>query len=53
MPDVKEYTIEDVIENQKKNYPNSNEKLIRKAYDYANNAHGDQLRKSGEPFMTI
>ena len=51
MPDVKEYTIEDVIENQKKNYPNSNEKLIRRAYEYANNAHGSQLRKSGEPYM--
>jgi len=51
MPDVKEYTIEDVIENQKKNYPNSNEKLIRRAFEYANNAHGSQLRKSGEPYM--
>ena len=51
MPDVKEYTIEDVIENQKKNYPKSNEALIRRAYDYANKAHGSQLRKSGEPYM--
>ena len=45
-------TIEDVIKKQKENYPkNCNEALIRKAYEYAKAAHGDQCRKSGEPYM--
>ena len=45
-------TIEDIIKKQKENYPNNcNEALIRKAYEYAKAAHGDQCRKSGEPYM--
>ena len=44
-------TIEDIIKNQKENYAKSDESLIRKAYEYAKEHHGDQLRKSGEPYM--
>ncbi|MBR3512062.1 MAG: bifunctional (p)ppGpp synthetase/guanosine-3',5'-bis(diphosphate) 3'-pyrophosphohydrolase [Clostridia bacterium] len=51
MSEQKDVTIEDIIEVQKKNYPNCDEKLIRKAYEYAKKNHGDQCRKSGEPYM--
>ena len=51
MTEVNQVTIEDIIKKQKENYPNCNEKLIRKAYDFANFHHGDQCRKSGEPYM--
>ncbi len=52
MSDVnKNISIDDIIENQKKNYPKSNEDLIKKAYEYAKEHHGNQLRKSGEPYM--
>ncbi len=46
-----EITIEEVIKNQKLNYPKTNEAFIRKAYEYAKLHHGDQCRKSGEPYM--
>ncbi len=46
-----EVTIDDIINKQKENYPNCNDKLIRKAYEYAKTNHGDQCRKSGEPYM--
>ena len=46
-----EITLEDVIKNQKKNYSKSNEKIIKKAYEYAKLYHGDQCRKSGESYM--
>ena len=51
MSEVKNVTIEDLIENQKQNYPNSDVELIRRAYDYAKKNHGDQCRKSGEPYI--
>ena len=46
-----EVTIESIIKIQKSNYYKSNSKLIRKAYDFAKGRHGDQLRKSGEPYI--
>ncbi len=46
-----EVTIDDIINKQKENYPNCDDKLIRKAYEYAKRNHGDQCRKSGEPYM--
>ena len=49
--DIKEITIEDILKHQKANYSKANLKLIRKAYDYAKSHHGDQLRKSGEPYL--
>ena len=46
-----EVTIDDIIKKQKENYPNSNVELIRRAYEYAKENHGNQCRKSGEPYM--
>lgn len=51
MPEVKDMVIEDVITNTKKNNRKSDSKLIKKAYEYAKAHHGDQLRKSGEPYI--
>lgn len=51
MSDDKEITIDDVIERQKQNNPNANVELIMKAYNYAKENHGTQLRMSGEPYM--
>ena len=44
-------TIDDIINKQKENYPNCDEALIRRAHKYASDNHGDQCRKSGEPYM--
>ena len=44
-------TIEDVISKVKSYNKKSDTKLIQKAYNYALTAHGDQLRKSGEPYI--
>ena len=51
MSDVKDMTIEEVISNTKKSNRKSDSKLIKKAYEYAKAHHGDQLRKSGEPYI--
>lgn len=51
MPEIQQITIEDIIDKQKSNYPSSNEALIRKAYEFAKLNHGDQCRKSGEPYL--
>lgn len=51
MSEFNEVTIEDLIKLQKSNYPNANIELIRRAYEYAKENHGDQCRKSGEPYM--
>ena len=46
-----EHTIEDIIEKMKKNNKKTDIKLITKAYNFAKEKHGDQLRKSGEPYI--
>lgn len=51
MSETKPVTIDDIIEKQKENYPNSDVELIKKAYEFANMYHKDQCRKSGEPYM--
>ena len=51
MTQVKEVTIEDVINRMKHNNKRNNIKLILKAYEYAKAHHGDQRRKSGEPYI--
>ena len=51
MSEEKNSTIEEIIDNQKKNYGNSDSELIMKAYNFANSFHKDQLRKSGEPYI--
>lgn len=51
MSDVKEVTIEDIVSKIKQHNKRANVKIIRKAYEYARKNHGDQLRKSGEPYI--
>lgn len=51
MSDIKDVTIDDVLEKMKKNNKKSDLKLIKRAYDFAKEKHGDQLRKSGEPYI--
>ena len=51
MSEVKEVTIYDVLEKMKKNSRRNDLKLIKRAYDFAKEKHGDQLRKSGEPYI--
>jgi GTP pyrophosphokinase len=43
--------INDILSRMKKNNWRSNTKLITKAYNYAVMNHGDQKRKSGEPYI--
>ena len=47
----KQFTIEDIVNKMKKNNKKSDTKLILKAYNFAKEKHGDQLRKSGEPYI--
>ena len=51
MSEYKDYNIEDIISVMKKNKRRCDTKLIMKAYEYAKTLHGDQLRKSGEPYI--
>lgn len=51
MSEIKEMTIEDIVSIAKKNNRKSDSKLIRKAYEYAKAHHGEQLRRSGEPYI--
>ncbi|MFR8104628.1 MAG: RelA/SpoT family protein [Clostridia bacterium] len=51
MSEVKEVTIEDVIAKRKAANRKADVKLIRKAYEYAKEKHGNQCRKSGEPYI--
>ena len=45
------HEIEEVINVAKKNNRHVDVKLIRRAYEFAKGKHGDQLRKSGEPYI--
>lgn len=47
----KEITIQDVITKRKEHTRKIDNKLIMKAYNYAVNKHGNQCRKSGEPYI--
>ena len=51
MSETKGITIEELINKQKENNKNANIELIKKAYELAKKSHGNQLRKSGEPYM--
>ena len=51
MSEVVNYTIEDVMAVAKKNNRHVDIKLIKRAYDFAKQKHGEQLRKSGEPYI--
>ena len=46
-----EYTIDDIVNKMKKNNRRSDSKLIQRAYNFAKEQHGNQLRKSGEPYI--
>ena len=46
-----EYTIEEIIAKMKRNNKRTDSKLILKAYNFAKKSHGEQLRKSGEPYI--
>lgn len=46
-----EHTIEEIVAKMKKNNKKTDIKLIMRAYNYAKENHGDQLRKSGEPYI--
>ena len=51
MQETKEITIQDIISKRKEHSRKVDSKLILKAYNYAFSHHGDQLRKSGEPYI--
>ncbi len=46
-----EITIQDVISTRKKHARKIDVKLIMKAFHYANSHHGEQCRRSGEPYI--
>ena len=47
----KKITIEDVISKKKEKTKRVDTKLIMRAYNYALGHHGDQCRRSGEPYI--
>ena len=51
MSEIKNATIDDIVDLMKKNNRKSDIKLIRRTYEFAKLNHGDQLRKSGEPYI--
>lgn len=51
MSEYKEVKIEDVIGVVKKKKGKRDVKIIQKAYEFARSKHGEQLRKSGEPYI--
>ena len=51
MSELIDKTIEDVIKQAKMHNRKSDSKLIMRAYKYALENHGDQKRKSGEPYI--
>ena len=52
MTEVKNVTIEEIIEKQVQNYgAQADVELIQKAYQLAKTEHGDQCRMSGEPYI--
>lgn len=44
-------TVEQVIDITRKYLNDENVEMVRKAYDFAQNAHREQYRKSGEPYI--
>ena len=51
MQEKKEIEIQDIINKRKEHTRKVDVKLITKAYTFANNAHGNQCRQSGEPYI--
>lgn len=44
-------TIDDLLSIVRQNHPKANIELVQRGYEYAKMAHGDQLRKSGDPYI--
>ena len=44
-------TVDKIIETVKNNNPNSDSALIERAYNFAEMAHSEQMRSSGEPYI--
>jgi len=51
MQEEKQIKIQDIILKRKEHSRKVDTKLIMKAYDYAETHHGDQCRRSGEPYI--
>ena len=51
MSEIINHSIEEILETTKKMNRRADLKLIKRAYDFAKEKHGDQLRKSGEPYI--
>ncbi len=51
MQEAKEITIQDVINKRKEHTRKIDNRLIMKAYNYAKSHHGEQCRRSGEPYI--
>ena len=51
MSEIKEANINDVLIELKRRKRRANVKLVLSAYNFANNMHKGQLRKSGEPYI--
>ena len=51
MQETKEITIQEIITKRKEHSRRVDSKLILRAYNYAVSHHGDQCRKSGEPYI--
>lgn len=51
MQKTKEITIQDIISKRKQHTRRVDNKLMIRAYHYAKNHHGDQCRRSGEPYI--
>ena len=51
MQEQRQITINDLITTIKKNNKRTDLRLVSKAYNYALSYHGDQKRKSGEPYI--
>ena len=52
MSELKEVDINDVIAKKKEVSRRVDSKFIMKAFEYAKEKHGDQVRNSGEPYIT-
>ena len=51
MSEHEEKGIKDILQELKKHNKKTDTKLVMKAYNYAVSHHGDQKRKSGEPYI--
>src|ERR1700733_3126298 len=45
------FDIQDLVSLVERNNPNTDKGMILKAYQFSNDAHKDQKRSSGEPFI--